>query len=270
MEALSHGLIPESQVGASQPLALMPPASLFASIVNTVNPSDPVEKFFAEELASRAAMARTYGAALHAMRRDGEMALFGVLSTPDANAVTTRTQAQLSVLVSEKFEVLIRQSLANERGFIRILDALGDYRARSSPCSLLATDPRFATEQSCLLYLARRYELGVCPCHRCGTVGRGCFVAARLAWQCSNCRGQTGLRRGTCMENSALPLTRWFAGIRIVLLSPKVSAKEMGNALAIGRLQTVRGLIQRIQSAIASAQPSVALAGLDQVFLGTG
>jgi hypothetical protein len=270
MEALSHGLFPVSQVGASQPLELMPPASVLASIVNTVNPCDPIEAFLAQELALRAAMARTYGAALHAMRRDGEMALSGVLSTPDANAVTSRTQAQLSIVACEKHESLVRQSLANERGFIRVLDALGDYRTRSSPSSLLATDPRFAAEPACLSYLARRFEFGICPCHRCGTVGRGCFVAARLAWQCSNCHGQTGLRRGTCMQDSRVSLTRWFAGIRIVLLSPRVSAKEMANALAIGRLQTVRSLITRIQSAIASAEPSMALAGLDQVFLGIG
>ncbi len=70
------------------------------------------------------------------------------------------------------------------------------------------------------------------------------------------------------MERSAVSLTKWFAAIRIVLLSPTISTKELAAALKIDRRQTVRNMIKRIRAALSAPDPSTALAGLDELYLG--
>ena len=136
--------------------------------------------------------------------------------------------------------------------------------------SFFLPDPRFCSEQGCLAHLVRRYVYGSCACRRCGAVSEGCFIAARAAWQCAHCHAQTGVRCGTCMERSALPLTKWFAAIRIVLLLPTIATEELAIVLKIDRRQTVRNMIKRIRAAANSQDPSAALAGLDELYLGFG
>ena len=72
------------------------------------------------------------------------------------------------------------------------------------------------------------------------------------------------------MERSAISLTKWFAAIRIVLLSPKIPTEQLAAALKIDRRQTVRNMITRIRGALSADEPSAALAGLDELYLGFG
>ena len=72
------------------------------------------------------------------------------------------------------------------------------------------------------------------------------------------------------MARSAVPLTKWFAAIRIVLLSPTIATEELAAALKIDRRQTVRNMIKRIRAAVSAPDPSAALAGLDELYLGFG
>jgi hypothetical protein len=245
---------------------------ILVAFSNAVNPVDPIEHFLVEELSRRAAQTRDYDAALDGLRREGETAFLSVLSTSDRNSVPALTLARASVLASERYEALMRQGLASARGFLRALHAIREVRATSElgSGSLLLPDPRFTTEQACCAYLVRRYFYGSCACRRCGAVSEGCFVAARTSWQCARCHAQTGLRFGTCMERSALPLTKWFAAIRILLLSPTITTEELALVLKIDRRQTVRNMIKHIRAAANSQDPSAALAGLDELYLGFG
>lgn len=72
------------------------------------------------------------------------------------------------------------------------------------------------------------------------------------------------------MEHSAVPLTKWFAAIRIVLLAPTIATEELAAAIKIDRRQTVRNMVKRIRAAVIAEEPSTALAGLDQLYLGFG
>jgi hypothetical protein len=238
-----------------------------------LNPVGPVERFLVEEIARRATDTRDYHAAIDSLRRDGEAAYLSVLSPPDGKVASAHNLARASVLGSERHESLMRQGLASTRGFFRALDALREVRApvhELGSSSLPVRDPRFATEQACAVYLVRRYVHGTSICRRCGKAAMGSFVAARSCWQCAGCRTQTGLRYGTCMERSPLPLTQWFAAIRIVLLYPTIPTEELAAALNVGRRQTVRNVIRRIRAAVSAPDPSAALAGLDELYLGLG
>ena len=72
------------------------------------------------------------------------------------------------------------------------------------------------------------------------------------------------------MERSALPLTKWFAAIRMILLSPTIATQELAIALKIDRRQTIRNMMKRIRAAVNAQDPSAALAGLDELYLGFG
>lgn len=261
----------ENRSVANPAVEIAPQVRILVAFSNAVNPLDPIERFLVEELSRRAVQTRDYDAALGGLRRDGETAFLSVLSTSDRNSVPAPTLARASVLASERYEALMRQGLASARGFLRALQAIREVRATSRELgsgSLLLPDPRFTTEQACYAYLVRRYFYGSCACRRCGAVSEGCFVAARTSWQCGRCHAQTGLRCGTCMERSALPLTRWFAAIRIILLSPTIATEELAIVLKIDRRQTVRNMIKRIRAAANSQDPSAALAGLDELYRG--
>jgi hypothetical protein len=252
-------------------LELAPQVRMLMAFSNAVNPVDPIEQFLVEELSRRAAQTGDYDAALDALRREGEAAFLGVLSTSDRNSVAALSLARASVVASERYEALMRQGLASARGFMRALYAIRELRANSREIgsdSFFLPDPRFVTEQACCAYLVRRYVYGSCGCRRCGTISAGCFVAARTSWQCARCHAQTGLRYQTCMERSPLQLTKWFAAIRIVLQSPTIATEELAAVLKIKRHQTVRNMIKQIRAASDSQDPSTALAGLDDLYLG--
>jgi hypothetical protein len=272
-EVIVPGLQSEIRPDSSQAVELAPRARILATFSNALNPVGPIERFLVAELSQRAAQTRDYDAALEALRREGEAAFLSVLSTNDGNSDSALSLARASVLASEKHEALMRQGLASSRGFMRALHEFREIRASIRELgtgSLLHSDPRFATEQACLAHLARRYVRGSCACRRCGEISAGNFLATRALWQCARCHAQTGLRCGTCMEHSALPLTKWFAAIRIVLLSPTIATEELAIVLKIDRLQTVRNMIKHIRAAANSQDPSVALAGLDELYLGFG
>ena len=72
---------------------------------------------------------------------------------------------------------------------------------------------------------------------------------------------------GTCLERSALPLTKWFAALRALLLRPMITSGELGKILRIDRIQTVRDMAKKIRKAIAAEDASTLLAGLDDVYL---
>jgi hypothetical protein len=237
-----------------------------------MNPASPVELVLVDEMARRAAQMHQLETARESLLREGQSALTDVLAAAgDAAATTAREIAGLSVLGSERHELLFRQGVGAARSFVRALHELREHRAASQSHGVhdwLAPDPRFASERGCCAYLTRRYADGTCACRRCGAVTAGCFVAARKCWQCGACGAQTGIRSGTCMESSAIALTKWFAAIRIVLLQPTIPVVELSATLQITRHQTVGNMLKKIRAATGSDQASQLLAGLDQLYLG--
>jgi hypothetical protein len=244
--------------------------SLQAAFSFELNPRGTVETFLVQELSRRASHAMTYDAALRALCHEGEAAFSKVLSGA-GNPENAPLLARATVAASERYESLMRQSTAAGRAFVRTLHEYREFRANNAVnFAITAPDPRFTTEPDCIAHLVRRYVLGCSACRRCGSLANGNFIVARTCWQCAACHAQTGLRVGTCMNHSSVPLTTWFAAIRIVLLKPGIRAEELAAALKLNRHQTVRSIIRRICAALDSDQASGALAGLDQLYFGSG
>jgi hypothetical protein len=244
--------------------------SLQTAFAFELNPRGTVETFLVQELSRRASHGLTCDAALHALCHQGEAAFSKVLSGA-GKPENAPLLARATVAASERYESLMRQSTAAGRAFVRTLHEYREFRAHNAAnFAITARDPRFTTEPDCVAHLVRRYVLGCCACRRCGSVANGNFIAARTCWQCAACHAQTGLRVGTCMEHSSVPLATWFAAIRIVLLNPGIGAEELATALKLNRRQTVRSIIRRVRTALESDQSSGALAGLDKLYFGSG
>jgi hypothetical protein len=246
--------------------------ALFKEIFCThFNPVEIHEQVLVRELARRATQLDEFDAALAALRRQGEAALRSVLTSPSTDAADAQQIASAGILASGRYEAVLRQSLATARGFSRALRVLDDCRRRASAPDWgnpLTIDPRFSSETACCAHLVRRYVQGICGCGDCGAVAEGGFIPSGLCWQCARCRAQTGLRVGTCMECSAIPLTKWFAAIRALLLMPSVAITDLATFLQINRRQTVHKMAKRIHTACESDSASAGLAGLDELYLG--
>jgi hypothetical protein len=243
------------------------PHSLRAALIQQFNPLGAVEQAVVDEIARRASQMREFDDARTAMRDQAASALANVL---DSTGLDSPSFVKAGALASDRHESLLRQGLAASRGFYRALGALRVVQADRMDGwqqQVFRPDERFVTEQGCYTYLIRRHAAGQQPCRRCGQRGHGYFIAARLAWECGHCQSQTGLRVGTVMERSALPLTKWFAAIRAVLLRPAIAAAELAKNLGIDRVQTVRGMIEKIRQAVAAENASELLAGLDDAYL---
>jgi hypothetical protein len=245
--------------------------TLRIALTQQFNPVGPVEQILVEELARRAAQMREFDDALATLRGQAAAALANVWNASGNCFDSKLGVARAGAIAADRCEALLRQGLAVTRGFYRALDAMRELRADHDDDTwheLLRPDHRFSTEQACYVYLARRHADGLQPCRRCGQSDGGSFIAARVCWECGRCKAQTGIRVGTCMQRSALPLTKWFAAIRALLLRPNTTPAEMATILKIGRLQTVRDMTTTIRRALAAENAGALLAGLDEVYLG--
>jgi hypothetical protein len=68
------------------------------------------------------------------------------------------------------------------------------------------------------------------------------------------------------MAGSPIALFKWFLAVELLLADPRISPAEVGRRIEINRHATVRSIMEKIRSAIASPGASVRLAGLDIYF----
>ena len=125
--------------------------------------------------------------------------------------------------------------------------------------------PAFVSEAACEAYLANRLRNEVHHCGKCGK-SNGCFLPSRKVWECRACRAQTGLRTGTVMAGSPLPLLVWFNAIRLLLWRPTTGTADLADQVGLRRMTTVRAMVRRIREAMGADDASAQLAGLDQYF----
>ena len=88
-------------------------------------------------------------------------------------------------------------------------------------------------------------------------------MANRRRWECARCRGQFGIRAGTVLEGSPLPLKSWLQAIYQVLSHRDISVPELASVTGIRRLQTARKVALRIRKALDSDRATELLVGLD-------
>lgn len=154
------------------------------------------------------------------------------------------------------------------RAFHRALGKLEELQLRRKAVEtgkLVVPPSPLSTESACEAYLADRFRAGKCACPRCGAQ-QGHHISSRRCWQCSACGCQTGLRHGTIMADSQIPLATWFMAIWLLLWRPAITAVELAFALGIHRVLTVRKMAIKIRAALAAENAGVLLAGLDAYY----
>jgi hypothetical protein len=230
------------------------------------NPTSFTEQLILDDVARRAAQARHQDDIATALENQISRAIGSAALL--AGGEQDAPAAILSALgASQRLEAIRRLSLGQSRAFLHAVRQLTQLQRERRETGRLTgeTDERFQTEEQCLAFLMRRFERGELPCPRCRNTSGGCWLATHRAWECGRCKSQIGIRAGTIMQNSGLPLTSWFKAIRLLLSYPLMSTAELSQRLGMKRRSTVRGMAKKIRTAIAT-NPDI-LAGLDESLL---
>jgi hypothetical protein len=242
--------------------------SYHAELNLEVNPQGVVESLLTREVARRAAEVDTLDAVREMLEQESARALVDVLPTSAEDASNWGLVGQIAA--QDRLAINARQSFAASRAMLQAMHELRDVtaaRLAGGKADIWDPDPRFASEVGCCTYLIRRFRNGEVVCRRCQQPGNGTWIVTRRCWQCADCRTQTCIRFGTVMARSHVPLTTWFHAIRIVLLLPTISGRDLGLHLNVRRAATVRVMKEKLRSAMDSEHASRLLAGLDQVCL---
>jgi hypothetical protein len=239
----------------------------FDAITREYCPIGFVENLLALQAARDAARMLRGERLLDALEARAIAALAPVVASNTGPDIAPRGEDFPEVYVSKPFELLSRTAHRNAKSFHENVQRLRETQAERilSSVSIRERDPRFIDELSCIQYLVRRFQLGHQRCRVCGSVANGCWIAPRKAWECNSCHAQTGLRFGTLMARSPVPIADWFHSVRIVLFQPRVRATELGKLINIRRVATASGMLKKIKAALLADDISQ-LAGLDQVY----
>lgn len=217
--------------------------------------------------------------AVHAVRQEFAQAAAGAVARDAARRIQTTSgalaeitggasdeDAQLAFAAAQPAgQTWDRAYLLHSRAFARTLALLHELQEQRQNATPLAAPPGFADEAACEAYLVSRIDRGDVACPRCDHRG-GYTLAARRSWECRACHSQHGLRIGTVLAGSQVPLGAWFEAIRCLLWRPSMSTAELAIRIALKREKTVRRLAFRIHDARESEDGSALLAGLDLHF----
>ena len=95
------------------------------------------------------------------------------------------------------------------------------------------------------------------PCPRCGSVNTHECSHAKMPYRCRDCRKYFGVKTGTVMAGSPLPLLKWVYAIYLDLASLKgVSSMKLHRDLGITQ-KSAWFVQQRIREAFAAQGPAV-------------
>lgn len=239
-----------------------------ASLRADLRPATALEEILVQELARHAASmeisANAEGQVLRFAARHAEY-LPQVEASPELQA-EAMVAASMTNPATERVE---RYGQAHRRAFYRALAQLQLMRTQTpvnDECALSA----FNSEEACETYLLGRAQAARPLCPRCRKRKQH-YLRARRRWECSSCGMQSGIRRGTVMEGSPLPLATWFKAILLTAREPGLPARDLAERIGLTRLATVRNMAKKIQAAVDSADAETLLAGLHRLGeLGSG
>lgn len=135
--------------------------------------------------------------------------------------------------------------------------------------NLIDFNKRFPDEASCIAYFKSKREADGLKCPVCGCVHLK-WKSYRSQWECKECGHRIGLRAGTVMHSSKLPLSVWFTAIHLMTATKKsFSAKEMQRQLGISCYQTVWEMMHKLRDVMGKRDANYKLKGsieLDDAF----
>jgi transposase-like protein len=225
-------------------------------------PATLVEEMVLREIARHAAMLEIAEQAEWAVLRQGALGLSGLIGS--GNSDQNDDMALAAAVTTDPAERLTRYRRAHEKALhqaVQKLRELQQSRHKKHPAPTSFPMDRFATEDACKGHLRARFSTPEWKCPACRSP-RGHWITARAVWQCAKCGKQIGLRHGTVMQGSPLPLTTWFAAIRYVAGDTTMSCATLKSIVSIRRAATARSMLRRIRQAVLADNPESQLAGL--------
>lgn len=226
----------------------------------------PVGDFLAEQLAESMIAATGEWAMEAAVRRR-----LAINAIPQSSRDELLSTSDLQLSVTATSDALLRVA-AYRRGveksrfrLLKLLRDLSDTAETSPPLSDMPPALHFEAEAECHQHLVNRIldQSFVCPvCDK----RSGAWLENRQRWQCSGCRRQLGVRAGTLMERSKIPLLKWFQAIEIMLRDPDTATSELMKRGRISRIETARTMKLKINQARATENFPTLVAGLNHVF----
>jgi hypothetical protein len=118
------------------------------------------------------------------------------------------------------------------------------------PKSLRDFQRLFNDDAACAAYLeGAKWPKGfVCPhCHEKAEPFR--FAARPTVLRCRKCQRDTGLMRGTVMQDTKTPLTVWFWGAYLVSsMTPGISAVQFQRQLGLSRYETAFQILHKLRA----------------------
>ena len=93
---------------------------------------------------------------------------------------------------------------------------------------------QFHDEDTCRRFLEElRWPNGP-ECPRCGTDGHVTPIISRNTYRCNTCKYQFSVRAGTVLQDSKLPLWKWFLGTYMVVEAKKgISSNQLKRMLGV-------------------------------------
>ena len=134
--------------------------------------------------------------------------------------------------------------------------------------TLLEFNVKFGTEEQCREHLfEKRFGDGfICP--KCGHE-HGVKVATRLLMQCSKCHNQVSITSGTVMNDTKMPVRKWYFAIYLITSSKRgISSKELQRQIGV-TYKTAWYVNKRVREAMTQAESKYKLSGevtLDEGF----
>jgi transposase-like protein len=114
------------------------------------------------------------------------------------------------------------------------------------PQSLIAAIKQFSDPQVVFDFMVNFRWPGGVVCPYCGNSDLS-FISTRKVWHCKCCKKRFSVKVGTIMEDSPLPLEKWFAGIFLISNAKNgISSCEVARALEVTQ-KTAWFLLHRIR-----------------------
>ena len=269
----NSAVLPTSPIGGPEmelPVVLRPDRvdGYWRQFLNEYQPVGATEHALVRDLARQVAAMERWEEAAEAVERNAARNLPQLATTflqPGTDSQDAILSGAVSTDLADRCE---RHSLARSRAFCRTLTKLRELQTQRKDRERRAAEavPRpFANEADCEAYLEQRLRDKGRRCDSCSHSG-GYFLPSRRSWECVACHVQAGLRSGTVMAGSAIPLLVWFEAIRSLLDQPTIGTSKLAERIGIRRLTTVRSLARRIREAMALADATERLAGLDHYY----
>lgn len=135
---------------------------------------------------------------------------------------------------------------------------------------LLEFTRAFGDDEACYEYLRTARWGGRYECSRCGETERWIYLRERRKYECYACRYQCSVTAGTVLQDTKLPLSKWFLAAYFLLTTKKgVSGPELARKLDVAQ-STAWFLTQKILKVLSRDQalPLFGLVEVDETYIG--